>query len=221
MKKLFTAIRKGDLVLVRELLGKNHELISCTAKQPPKKDDGQSPLQVAIKCGQLKIALYLLDLGADVNYMETESCNEWKMPVVQDAIMRAVMSARFLRYTYLPGDDAWEICRSKEQFDEAFGLLKRMLDSGADIKSHDSYGNSCLGRALLDARQILPSTHYSDPSWVDPRPLNKELKEDLDRVFGLLIEHGADVHEVDKNSGGKSHLEFYKGECVGTFIAKK
>lgn len=221
MKKLFTAIRDGALDQVKEILEKKPELISCTAKQPPKKDDGQSPLQVAIKCGRLDIADYLLDRGADVNFMELDSCNEWKMPVIQDAIMRAVNSARFLRFTYKTGPEAWEICRSKEQFEKAFQLLKKMIDRGADITSHDSYGNSCLCRAILDARQLLPAKNYSDPTWVDPRPLNPELVEDLSRVFGLLLEHGADVNETVPNLGGKSCLEFYGGECVGQFLVKK
>ena len=68
MKKFFVAIRHGDLYQIKELLKKNPALINCTAKQPPKKDDGQSPLQVAIKTGHFKIADYLIDVGADVNF---------------------------------------------------------------------------------------------------------------------------------------------------------
>ncbi|WP_243428900.1 ankyrin repeat domain-containing protein [Clostridium botulinum] len=74
MKKLFIAIRQGDINTVKILLEKKPELISCTAKQPPKKDHGQSPLQVAIKSGNFEIAEYFLDCGADVNFMEKESC---------------------------------------------------------------------------------------------------------------------------------------------------
>ena len=74
------------------MLDKKPELISCTAKQPPKKDDGQSPLQVALKTGNFEIASYLLDLGADVNFMEADTCcNEWRAPVIHDAIVAAVM----------------------------------------------------------------------------------------------------------------------------------
>lgn len=220
MKKLFVAIRQGDIQQVKDLLQKRPELISCTAKQPPKKDDGQSPLQVAIKSGNLIIADYLLDCGADVNFIETESCNQWKMPVIQDAIMATIMNARFLRSTYKNGEKVWEIYRTKEPFDMAFRILKRMFDLGADINSHDSYGNSCLGRAILDARQILPTIHYQDPTWVDERPLNSELKEDLTLVFDLLLEQGADVNEVDKKKGDKSLAEYYKQECVAQFFVK-
>ena len=43
MKKLFTAIRRGDLEEVAQILDRRPELIACLAKAPPKKDDGQSP----------------------------------------------------------------------------------------------------------------------------------------------------------------------------------
>ena len=61
MKKLFKAIRDKDLELVRLLIDSKPELVNCTAKQPPKKDDGQSPLQVALKTGAFDIADYFLD----------------------------------------------------------------------------------------------------------------------------------------------------------------
>lgn len=220
MKKLFVAIRQGDLKQVKEILKKNPELINCTAKQPPKKDDGQSPLQEAIKSGNFNIADYLIEFGADLNFIENESCNEWKMPVLQDAIMASVMNSRFLSNTYKNGGKVWELYRTKEQFNTAFNILKKMLELGADINCHDSYGNSSLGRAILDAKQILPRIRYNDPNWVDDRPLNKELKEDLTQVFNILLKFGADIHEVDKRTG-KSLLEFNKQECVAQFLQNK
>lgn len=219
MKKLFLTIRHGDLELVKDIIMKKPELVNCTAKQPPKKDDGQSPLQVAIKSGNFEIANYLLDSGADVNFMEGESCNEWKMPVIQDAIMAAVLNSMFLLSTYENGDNAWEIHGTKGQFDTAFKILKKMFDFGADINSHDSFGNTCLSRAILDARQILPSTNYQDPSWVDERPLNSELVQDLKQIFNLLLEKGADINEVDTISG-ESLFELYKNEAVAQFLVK-
>ena len=102
MKKLFQAIRKGDLHAVRELLDKKPELIACTAKQPPKKDDGQSPLQVALKTGQLAIAELLLDRNADVCFIESpDCCNAWCAPVIHDAINAAVMLSRWNVYDKL------------------------------------------------------------------------------------------------------------------------
>ena len=39
MKKLFTAIRASDLETLKQIIEKRPELVNCTAKQPPKKDD--------------------------------------------------------------------------------------------------------------------------------------------------------------------------------------
>ena len=67
MKKLFTMIRRGNLEEVAAILDKKPDLISCLAKAPPKKDDGQSPLMVAIKSDNLEVAHLLLDRGADIH----------------------------------------------------------------------------------------------------------------------------------------------------------
>ena len=72
MKKLFTAIRQGNLDEVKSILEKKFELVNCVSGALPKKDHGQSPLQVALKTGKYEIADYLISHGADVNFMEEE-----------------------------------------------------------------------------------------------------------------------------------------------------
>lgn len=96
-------------------------------------------------------------------------------------------------------------------------MLQRVLDAGADIHALDSHGNSALHRAALDARQILPAHRYNEPDWVDPKPLNPELVEDLTRVFDLLVAHGADPGRTEKQLG-KSVAEYYRDEHVGSFL---
>jgi hypothetical protein len=76
MKKLFNAIRSESFDEVKKIIDSKPDLVNCIAKQPPKKDDGQSPLQVALKVGAFDICDYLIDNGADLNFMEDESCNE-------------------------------------------------------------------------------------------------------------------------------------------------
>jgi Ankyrin repeat. len=111
MKALFTAIRQSDFEKVKTLIERKPELVNCVAKQPPKKDDGQSPLQVAFKTGNFDIADYLVDQGANVNFIEAESINEWKAPVIHDAIRATVFSSRF------PGYGG--IQNSRERFERA------------------------------------------------------------------------------------------------------
>ena len=155
MKKLFQAVRQNDLAAVRELLEKKPELIACAAKQPTKKDDGQSPLQVALKTGNFDIAQYLLDAGADVNFMEADTCaNEWRAPVLHDAINAAVMNCRWNTNSPYGG---MEVFSTREKADRAYGILEKMIEMGADVNGKDSYGNSCLWRFCLQARQILPT----------------------------------------------------------------
>ena len=190
MKKLFTAIRQGDMDTVCALLDKKPELITCTAKAPPKKDAGQSPLQVAIKSGNPAIAHLLLDRGADVNFMEAEDCgNEWRMPVVQDAVMAAVRSTRW--NTVLQGQVIHN--NSAEKAETAFQLLKRMVDMGADLTRADSYGNSALVRALLDTRQIIPGFHHGEQRYIQDRLLTPELEADLNRIFSLIMTASPEV----------------------------
>ena len=199
MKKLFTAIRASDLEMVREIIEKKPELVNCVAKKPPKKDDGQSPLQVALKTGNTAIVNYLLDMGADVNFIEDETCcNAWRTPVLHDAINCAVMSCRWNI------DDKYMGFRefsTKERAVEALDVLKRMLNMGADVNALDSYGNSGLNRFALQAKQILPSYNYAEHREENDRIFTSELHEDLRSVLQALKDAGADDSYKAPNLG--------------------
>lgn len=71
MNKLFKDIRHSDIEAVRAAISKNGSVVNefYNAKAP-KKDIGQSPLQVAIKCGEFEIIELLLEKGADADFME-------------------------------------------------------------------------------------------------------------------------------------------------------
>lgn len=190
MKKLFTAIRKSDLDAVRSMLEKDPSLVNCTAKSPPKKDAGQSPLQVALKTGNAAIAAFLLDMGADVNFMESPDCgSNRRAPVLHDAINAAIMNSRWNTFT----DGTLEVFGTAEQADAHFAILQRMLETGADVNAVDSAGNSCLWRAAIQAELILPGYNKTTKEVFRDRLLTRELAEDLSRIFRLLIARGADI----------------------------
>ena len=199
MKKLFTAIRKSDLETIKQIIEKKPELVNCTAKQPPKKDDGQSPLQVALKTGNTAIANYLLDNGADVNFIEDGSCcNQWRTPVLHDAINCAVMLCRWNTDDQYMG---FRVFSTKERAEEGLAVLKRMLVMGADVNALDSYGNSCLNRFALQAKQILPSFNYAEHCEDKDRIFTDELHEDLKKVLQALKDAGADPSYKAPNLG--------------------
>ena len=176
MKKLFLAIRHGDIAEVKALISKNPELVNCVAKQPPKKDDGQSPLQVAFKTRNFDIAAYLIECGADVNFIDMGSINEWKAPVIHDAIQAVVGSAAWGRTT--PGEAT---------VDRAIVSLKSMVDKGANMTAQDSYGNNCAMRAVLTINNL---SHIPDHAG----GMNTFLV-DLEPVLRLLINSSADFNE--------------------------
>ncbi len=206
MRKLFTAIRASDIETVRQIIEKKPELVNCVAKQPPKKDDGQSPLQVALKTGNTSIAGYLLDMGADVNFMENESCgNAWRTPVLHDAINCSVMLSRWNTNDKYMG---FRVFSTKEKAEEGLDVLKRMLDMGADVNALDSYGNSSLNRFALQAKQILPSFNYVEHCEGSDRVFTDELHEDLKKVLQALKDAGADPSYKAPNLGCSVN-EFY------------
>lgn len=217
MKKLFQAIRQGELAAVEALLDQKPELIACTAKKPPKKDDGQSPLQIALKTGQLAIAEFLLDRGADVNFIEApDCCNEWRAPVIHDAINAAIMKSRW----NINREEAFggiEICSTQADADRAFAVLQRMTGMGADVNAADSYGNTCIWRACLQARQILPAYHYQTDTYADDRILTPELTDDLMRIFALLHQCGADFDYI-RPGMSMSVRDMYAKEPLAQFL---
>ena len=209
MKKLFTAIQKNDIETVRNLLDKTPDLISCTLKGAPKKYDGQAPLQVALKASSIEIIELLLTYKPNVNYIEEESCaNPWRAPVIHDAINRAIMCSRW----NVSRPDGLEVFNDKRTADEAFTVLKRIIDMGAVVNAKDSFGNACIDRACLQARQILPRKDDTD------RILTPEIRSDISRIFKLLVENGADMCYIAPNAFGKTYKEQYENETVGEFI---
>lgn len=215
MQKTFKLVRENKLTEVKNILDNNPNEINAVAKQPPKKDDGQSLLQVAIKSGNIEMANLLLDYHADVNFMESSSCcNEWRIPVIHDAIRRAIMDSRWNIIDY---DGKIEVHSSKERAAQSYQLLKRMLELGADVKAKDSYGNCCLTRAVLDARQILPSYNYTTNTLGDDRKLTRVLRKDLHRIFDLLFEYGVESTWLDRTSG-RPIIEQYCQEPVFEFL---
>ena len=199
MKKLFKAIRDKNIELVKQLIINDPVLVNCTAKQPPKKDDGQSPLQVALKTGAFDIADFLIDNGADLNFMEDESCcNTWRAPVIHDAINAAVMSSRWNTNNPYMG---FEVYSTEENAITARKLLEKMLQLGSDINLLDSSGNSGIWRYCLQANQILPRFNYATNCECDDRIFTVELETDLLSILKLLCKYGADLSYVSPNVG--------------------
>ncbi len=188
MKKLFTAIRQGKVDEVAAILDKKPDLISCLAKAPPKKDDGQSPLMVAIKSDNLEVAHLLLDRGADVNFRDapTQPHNE-SAPIWLNAVGQCFMRAG---HTVGPGPE-----RSKGYF----LLLRRLLDMGMDPNQKFTSDYSCTNawQYALNQYDYFAHNSYDDYPSICQRKQqeNRQLREMLKAVLDELFKHGADIHD--------------------------
>lgn len=209
MKKLFTAILKNDLETVKSILDKSPELISCTFKGSPKKHDAQSPLQVALKEANTEMIELLIKYNPNVNFIEDDGClNSWRAPVIHDAINRAIMYSRW----NVNRSEGVEVFNDEKKANEAYSILQKLISLGANVNAKDSYGNACIDRACMQARQILPTKGSND------RVLTKELIFDISRIFELLINNGADIEYIAPNAFGRTYKERYENETLGYFL---
>ena len=187
MKKLFKAIRSDDFAEVRLILEKHPEALNEAATPPPKKDAGLSPLQVALKIGEFDLARYLIEQGADVNYIDPEGEGDvWRMPVLQDAI-RAV----FFAYEGIEANI--------EAAEKATSIVRDLLERGADpnvlswrtVVQFDERSlkqdKDAFGTCIFCAFQFINSTAGRN---FERRDI---VAEKLTYLLDLLIEHGADV----------------------------
>lgn len=171
MKKLFTVIRQGKLDEVKMILEKKPELVNCVSGALPKKDHGQSPLQVALKTGKYEIADYLISHGADVNFMEAEDDDPGlRAPVLFDAINATITSLCYRRV---------------DESDIAFDYVKLLIEKGADVNKSASNGfdsinwSICTAELLFERPTIYPN-------------VQEKVREQLTRILDILIENGAD-----------------------------
>lgn len=170
MKKLFKAIRQENLEEVISIIEKNPQLVNCVATPPPKKDNGQSPLQVAIKISALEIIDYLIEHGADVDFMEAEDDDPGlRCPVLHDAIKMVMISLCYKKF---------------DESDYGLGIVEKLLKRGANPNKKASNGFDALNAAISDAEYVLDNKSYSD-SW-------KKAEQQITKLFDILIEYGAD-----------------------------
>lgn len=211
--RIFAAVRADDLVAVRGLVAAEPQLVNAVAPAKPLDTKGMSPLEVALSAGGLRdpiwfeevgwkrdIAWFLLEYGADVNYRAPRSPMAFDAPVLFAAAVNAVRCVRQHR-TVSDGHNSCIVERTQEESDDAFAFLKAMLEWGADATALDYDGRNVLREALWEAGKVAGAA--------SPR----ETREDLLRVFRLLIDAGADLENVVPRTG-QNLRESFAGDPI-------
>ena len=194
MQKTFQLLRRGDIEGVRQILDKKPEEVNAVSGDKPKRDQGQSLLQVAIKSGHLDIADLLIDRGADLNFIEEPTeLNPFCQPVLQTAGGRAVFDCRRMIKRW---NGQYEMYSSKEKADRSFKVFEKMLELGADISKKDSHGGTLLQTILIETKEVLPSYYWKTKETSDNVLITDELRHDLNRIYDLLIRYGVTADEI-------------------------
>lgn len=212
---IFEAIREDNFEQVKAILEEDPSTVNAIAPKKPLDTRGMSPLQVSLCTGRhKKIAWLLLESGADVNYIPERKWAEEARPVLFDGVNAAIWNAR--RYAWDGKDTTplrleWK--HTKEEADDAFAFLQRMLELGADVSLTDYYGRNCLMEAVSEANNLCPIKNHATGEYYPGRPITPEMREDLRRIFKLLIDAGADRNNVSAYSK-KSIREHYESESI-------
>ena len=194
MQKTFQLLRRGDIEGIRQILDKKPEEVNAISGDKPKRDQGQSLLQVAIKSGHLDIADLLIDRGADLNFIEEPTeLNPFCQPVIQTAGGRAVFDCRRMIKRW---NGQYEMYSSKEKADQSFKVFKKMLELGADISQKDSHRGTLLQTILIETKEVLPSYYWKTKETSDNVLITDELRHDLNRIYDLLIRYGVTSEEI-------------------------
>ena len=213
--KIFEAIRDDDYETVKAIITEDPSAVNAIAPKRPLDTRGMSPLQVSLCTGRHKrIAWLLLENEANVNYFPDKKWAEEAHPVLFDGVNAAVWNARRYAWDGRSTDPMlleWK--HTKEESDDAFAFLQRMLELGADVSQTDYYGRNCLMEAVSEANNLCPVKNCDTGEYYPGRPITSEMCGDLRRIFKLLIDAGADKDNVSSYSK-KSIREHYENESV-------
>lgn len=165
-------VRQGNLNEVKQIIERKPDEVNSISGSSPKKDHGQSPLQIAFKTGNFEIAGYLIDHGVDINFIENADGDPGlRAPVLFDAINTVIMS-----FCY----------RDFNASDRAFTYVERLAREGADVNKTASSGWDAIDWTVTRAEQIIGRpTVYTESQEAARRQCAK--------ILDVLIKNGADI----------------------------
>lgn len=193
MNVIFKEIRHGDIGKIRERIKKNPAIVNeVYTGTKPKKDIGQSPLQVAVKCGQFEIIDLLLDYGADPDFMEnraeqpadTENYYFMPMSVLHDALNGVFCSLPYGEF---------------ERAEKYIKLVETLLEKGADPNKatglHPLLGTASLPlhTAVTKAYEVI--SQFAGSTYELNIKKYETAKRYLFQVLDLLTKYGADFDD--------------------------
>ena len=206
MNKLFKDIRQGNIESVKAIIEKNPESANdIFTGTKPKKDIGQSPLEVAIKCGAFEIVDFLLEHGADPNFVESQ--NQIDSNCVCTSVLQIALSNAMDSLVY--NDPNLE--DMKEKYVKVIEcLLEKGADPNINPESDDSTHRpiSTIRAFVGPAGNALKITNERSERHPEAHDKAKRI---VRYVLELLIRYKADFDGWFDNeeSFGRNNRDFY------------
>jgi ankyrin repeat protein len=171
MKKLFQSINKRDFLAVKNLIEKKPELVNCKSIGYIKRDEGQTPLRVAIKNSCYEMVELMINNGADINFYTKED----NMSIIHQAVYTALRRS-------IPS------CLYEGTFEDALKIFNLLIDKNVDLSIVDKIGWNCFQLGLGVARGRIYSNLIDSDLPDDIEWCNK-----IKSIFLRLIEKGVDI----------------------------
>ena len=191
MRKLFQAINKAEFEMVKQIVIRKPEVVNDKSIGLLKRDEGQTPLRIAIKNIFPKMTILFVENGADINAYTPED----DMYIIHQAIYTVVQYARsgkiYLRdkefkekgtvsdYTQKLYDE------DKRLFDISYSILEYLIKQGIDLGVKTKMGNCFSYGIILSSPFLLSRLSVDDV----PVEICRRIKE----VFSLLLSTKVDT----------------------------
>lgn len=195
-QQIFDAVKADDLANVKELVGKDASLVNL------KNQNGNTPLHIAARQGNVDIAAFLIEKGADL---------EAKNPTGYTPLFFAVLSKQPEAVRFFLGKGADVNAQTRFQTTPLFTaaesgnseIVRALIEKGANVNHISPWFGTPLHRAaymsfpevakiLLDAGADLKAADQHGRS-----ALHQAAQLGRVEIARLLIERGADLDAVD------------------------
>ena len=185
-KEFLKLIRANNIEEAQNALAMNPGLAHATCSPPPKKYEGQTLLQIAVRNAVPEIVGALIDAGADVNYIETTVVNDWNSPVLNDTVHSAVLNT---------------IGHDQETVSACINNVRRLLEEGADPEQKDTRGHNAY-RRFIDTVKLRTNDAYFRTSRQNKTDDASALERasSIKDIHDLLVEFYATPEGLDELS---------------------
>ena len=191
MRQLFQTINKGEFEAVKQIIIQKPETVNSKSAGLLKRDEGQTPLRIAVKNSFPQMAMLFVENDADLNAYTPED----DMYIIHQA-MYTVMQYACSGKIYLRDKELKEKGSVSEYtqklydednrlFDISYSILEYLIKQGIDLSVKNQMGNCFSYGIILSSFSFYPRASVDDVS--------PEIYSRVKKVFSLLLSAKVDT----------------------------